>query len=151
VDVALRDRWLQLAHQRVADAGLRSGAARSQVIELLAREGQCLLGAQQIVDRLRATGSAGSQASVYRVLEELHGLGLVHRSIDDQGIARYEIADPEGHHHHHFVDDETGAVEPFEDVALEDAIREAARRRGIALSGHEIVLKGTRVREGQPT
>lgn len=144
MDIALRDRWLRLAHRRVAAAGLRSGAARSQVIELLAREGQCLLGAQQIVDRLRSTGSVGSQASVYRVLEELHGLRLVRRSIDEQGIARYEIADPQGHPHHHFVDEETGAVEPFEDDALETAIRQAARRRGITLSGHEIVLKGTR-------
>jgi len=143
VDPALRDRWLALAHDRVAAAGLRSGAARSRVIELLAREGQCLVGVQEIVDRLRANGSPGSQASVYRVLDELNGLGLVLRARDEHGVARYEIADPQ-HHHHHFVDDVTGSVEPFEDPHLESAIEDAARRAGITLTGHEIVLRGTR-------
>jgi Fur family transcriptional regulator, ferric uptake regulator len=124
-------------------AGLRAGAARARVVELLASEGQCLIGVLAIVDRLRANGASGSQASVYRVLDELLGLGLVRRSNDEHGVAHYEIADPETHHHH-FVDDETGAVEPFEDASLERAITAAAERAGIELTGHEIVLRGSR-------
>lgn len=143
MDTALRDRWLARACTRISSAGLRSGAARTRVVELLAREGQCLIGVQEIVDRLRAEGSPGSQASVYRVLDELQGLGLVARSIDAQGVSRYEIADPEAHHHH-LIDDATGAVEPFEDPALERAIAAAAVRAGIELTGHEIVLRGRR-------
>lgn len=143
MDAGLRDRWLALAHERIAGAGLRSGAARTRVIELLAREGQCLIGVQAIVDGLRAQGASGSQASVYRVLDELHGLGLVHRVNDEQGVAHYEIADLEAHHHH-FIDDATGAVEPFEDPALERAISAAAQRVGVELTGHEVVLRGAR-------
>jgi Fur family ferric uptake transcriptional regulator len=143
MDSALRDRWLALAHERMGAAGLRSGAARARVVELLAREGQCLMDVQSIVDHLRARGARGSQASVYRVLDELHGLGLVRRSVDEQGIAHYEIADPEGHHHH-LIDEVTGVVEPFEDPALERAIAAAARRAGIEMTGHEVVLRGTR-------
>jgi Fur family ferric uptake transcriptional regulator len=143
MDAALRDRWLARAYTRIAAAGLRSGAARTRVVELLAREAQCLIGVQAIVDRLRAEGSPGSQASVYRVLDELQGLGLVTRSVDAHGVSRYEIADPDGHHHH-LVDEETGAVEPFEDPALEQAIEDAALRAGIELTGHEILLRGRR-------
>jgi hypothetical protein len=40
------------------------------VIELLAREGQCLLDAQRIIDNLRPQ-RIGSHASVYRILQEL--------------------------------------------------------------------------------
>lgn len=47
-------------------------------------------------------------------------------------------------HHHHLVDEETGAVEPFEDPALEQAIEDAALRAGIELTGHEILLRGRR-------
>jgi len=59
-------------------AGLRSGAARTAVVELLARDAHCLLSATEITDKLRAQHT-GSAASVYRVIEELFELGLVHR------------------------------------------------------------------------
>lgn len=140
---ALRDRWLARAERRMADAGLRAGAARSRVVTLMAEDGQCLVGARDVVDRLRARGAGGSQASVYRVLDELTGLGLLRRSLDDQGLARYEIDDA-SHHHHHVVDDETGRVEAFEDADLEAAVVAAARRLGIELTGHDIVLRGRR-------
>jgi Fur family ferric uptake transcriptional regulator len=121
---------------------LRSGAARTAVIELLAREGQCLLSAQDILDRLRSQGG-GSAASVYRVIDELFGLGLLHRLDGRDGVARYEIADPD-RHHHHFVDEQTGEVEAFSDEALEQAIDAVAGRLGVRLSGHDVVLRGAR-------
>ena len=142
MDPELRDRWLSHAYQRTTSAGLRSGAVRSAVIELLAREGQCLLTAQDITDQLRAQGT-GSAASVYRVIEELSELGLLHRLDGRDGIARYEIADPD-HHHHHFVDQNTGDVTAFTDDALEQAIDDVAHRLGVTLSGYDVVLRGRR-------
>jgi Fur family ferric uptake transcriptional regulator len=142
VDAKLRDRWLIRAQQLTAGSGLRSGAARTAVIELLAREGQCLLSAQEITDRLRAQGS-GSPATVYRVIDELFELGLLHRLDGRDGIARFEIADPD-RHHHHFVNERTGEVEAFADEALERAINEVARRLDVELTGHDVVLRGTK-------
>jgi Fur family ferric uptake transcriptional regulator len=124
-------------------AGLRSGAARTAVVELLAREGQCLLSAADISDLLRSE-RRGSIASVYRVLEELSELGLVHRLDGRDGVARFEIADPE-HHHHHIVDDATGEVHSFADEDLERAIEAVGARLGFRLSGHDVVLRGTRL------
>jgi Fur family ferric uptake transcriptional regulator len=140
MDDRLRHRWLDDAHRRMAAAGLRAGAARTAVVELLAREGQCLLSAQEITDRLRADGS-GSAASVYRSLDELFGLGLLHRVDGRDGIARFEIAEFD-RHHHHFVDDASGEVRPFTDGALEAAIEGVAERLGVELSGHEVILRG---------
>lgn len=142
MDSQLRDRWLQHATQSAEGAGLRAGAARSAVMELLAREGQCLLTAQEITDRLRARGS-GSAASVYRIVDELWSLGLLHRFVGPDGVTRYEIADPGGHHHH-FVDESSGAVEAFTDDDLERAIAAVAKRLNLDLSGHDVVLRGTR-------
>jgi Fur family ferric uptake transcriptional regulator len=140
VDPALRDRWLSRAEDRLSVAGLRSGAARTAVIEVLAREGQCLVGAQEIVDRLRGERTA-SAATVYRVLDELFELGLLHRVHGRDGVARFEIADPQ-RHHHHFVDEETGEVRPFTDAALEQAIAGVATRLGVRLSSHDVILRG---------
>ena len=142
MDPELRDRWLEHAYRTTEGAGLRAGAARSAVIDVLARDGQCLLSAQEITDRVRASGS-GSAASVYRVVDELFALGLLHRLDGRDGVARYEIADPE-HHHHHFVDESSGHVQAFADDALERAIEDVASRLGIELSGHDVVLRGSR-------
>jgi Fur family ferric uptake transcriptional regulator len=124
------------------DAGLRVSAGRTAVVELLAREGHCLLTAQEISDRLRARGESGSTATVYRTLETLHELGMVHRFHGRGGVAHYEIADPSGEHHHHLVDDDTGEVTEFEDPELEQVIERVAGRLGVELSGHDVVLRG---------
>jgi Fur family ferric uptake transcriptional regulator len=142
MDSTLRDRWLTHASHRMTAAGLRAGAARTAVVELLAREGQCLLSAAEIAEQLRSDGS-GSIASVYRVVDELTELGLLHRMDGRDGVARFEIADPE-HHHHHFVDEHSGAVEPFSDEQLEQAIAAVGERLGVRLTGHDVVLRGTR-------
>jgi Fur family transcriptional regulator, ferric uptake regulator len=144
MDATLRDRWLERAEQRLAGAGLRAGAARTAVVELLAREGQCLLSAQEVTDRLRPKG-VGSAASVYRVLDELFELGLLHRLDGRDGIARYEIADPE-RHHHHIVDEHTGEVRPFTDESLEEAIAAVGERLGMRLTSHEVILRGVQER-----
>jgi Fur family ferric uptake transcriptional regulator len=140
MDHALRDRWLDRADQQLSGTGKRAGAARTAVVELLAREGQCLLSAQEIIERLRADG-VGSASSVYRALDELFDLGLLHRLDGRDGIARYEIADPL-RHHHHFVDEATGDVRAFTDDALEQAIAAVAERLGVQLTGHDVILRG---------
>ena len=139
---SVNERWLEHAVRRLNEAGLRAGAGRVAVVELMAREGRCLVTPQALVARLREDGT-GSNATVYRALETLHGLGLVHRVDGRDGVARYEIADPDDHHHHH-VDEDTGEVLPFRDDALEAAVAAAAERLGLELTGHEVILRGTR-------
>ena len=141
MDPELRDRWLAHAERQMSESGRRSGAARTAVVELFAREGQCLLSAQQVTDGLRSTG-IGSAASVYRIVDDLHQLGLLHRFDGGDGVARYEIADPDRHHHHHLVDRRTGQVEPFTDDGLEQAIAAVADRLGFELTGHDVILRG---------
>jgi Fur family transcriptional regulator, ferric uptake regulator len=146
VERAARDRWLAHADQRLRGAGLRAGAARIAVVELLAREGGCLLSAQEVAHRLRERGE-GSAASVYRTLETLHELGLVHRVDGRDGVARYEVAHPD-HHHHHFLDERTGDLMPFEDEELEAVIERVADRLGVDLDSHDVILRGSARRDG---
>lgn len=137
VDAGVRDRWLHQTHARLADAGLRLGAARTRVVEHLAAGAQCLVSAAEVVDQLRA--QRVSQASVYRVLDELTRLGSLRRDVGPDGVARFEIADPL-EHHHHVVDATTGAITPFADHELERAIHAAAERLGIDMVRHEVTL-----------
>ena len=140
MDEALRNRWLAQVDGQLSGPGRRTGAARTAVVELLARDGQCLLSPQEVIDRLRPLGT-GSPASVYRALDELFELGLLHRLDGRDGVARYEIADPL-RHHHHFVDEASGEVRAFTDDGLEQVIEAVAERLGVQLTGHDVILRG---------
>src|SRR3954470_10900242 len=112
------------AASQLTAAGHRRGGAREAVIELLDTQ-SCALTALEIEDALR-DGRRVGRASVYRVLEELESLGLVSRVDVGDGVARYEPHGPE--HHHHLVCDGCGQLTPFQDDALEQAIRRLAER-----------------------
>jgi Fur family ferric uptake transcriptional regulator len=134
--------WTEHAGQRLADAGFRRGGARAAVIALLDDQ-PCALTAFDIEDALRDRGRAVARASVYRILDELVGLGLVTRIEVGQGTARYEPARPGGDHHHHMVCDACGDVFPFADDELERTIDRLAGRVAFDIAEHDIVLHGS--------
>jgi Fur family transcriptional regulator, ferric uptake regulator len=133
--------WVEHAIAALGDAGYQRGGARLAVIELLARQG-CAMTAIEIDDRLRATDQAIGRASVYRTLEQLEELKLVHRLEMGRGVASYERIEPTGEHHHHVVCEKCGRVEPFEDPGLERAIGRLQGRVGFEVSEHDVVLRG---------
>jgi Fur family transcriptional regulator, ferric uptake regulator len=133
--------WADHADVRLNEAGYRRGGARAAVIALLDREA-CALSAYDIEDALREGGRSAARASVYRVLDELVGLGLVTRIEIGQGSARYEANRPDREHHHHMVCDRCGDVQPFADDELERAVDRLAGRVAFAVAEHEIVLHG---------
>lgn len=142
-DPAAGERWSEHAEEVLRGAGLRTGGGRTAVIRVLAGEG-CVLAAQDIVDRLREQGGPGANlATVYRTLDTLRALQLVHRLDAGDGTARYERAQPDGEHHHHVLFSD-GAIEPFHDEGLEEAIHALADRLGVDLVGHDIVLHASK-------
>ncbi len=83
---------------------------------------------------------------MYRALNEPYELGLLRRVNGRDGVARYETAEDERVRHHHFVDENSGAMEPFTDNALEQAIADVAAKLGVELSSHDVILRGMRGR-----
>jgi Fur family ferric uptake transcriptional regulator len=132
--------WVTTAEQALADAGYRRGGARRAVLDLL-NEQTCALSALEIEDILRTRERRVSRASIYRILEELEGLGTVQRVDIGQGLVRYEPARGDTHHHH-LVCDRCGALQPFRDAELERTIKRLSQRVPLAVSDHEVVLHG---------
>ncbi len=122
--------------RRLDEAGYRSGAARREVIGLLAGEA-CALTALEIDRRLDSVG----RASVYRTLDQLERLNLVQRVEIGGGSAGYERVDPELHHHH-LVCEECGRLSPFADRSLEQAIEAVSRAAEFEVSAHDVLLRG---------
>jgi Fur family ferric uptake transcriptional regulator len=128
--------WSEQATGRLNEAGFRAGAARRQVIELLEGEG-CAITALEIDRRLPAVG----RASVYRTLEQLEQLDLVHRvDVGSESVA-YERNDP-GEHHHHMVCVRCGRFVPFEDPSLERAIHRVGEGAEFEVTSHDVLLRG---------
>lgn len=135
------EQWADRAEAALAAAGHRRGGARRVVLELLGGQ-ECALTALEIEDRLRGAKRAVSRASIYRVLDELEGLHLVQRVETGQAMVRYERVCEAEEHHHHLVCDCCGIVLPFSDPALEQVISSISERVPLAVSEHEIVLRG---------
>ena len=133
--------WATHAQQELQRAGHRAGGARDEVLGLLSHQ-DCCLSAQDIHARLSTGGRRVGLASVYRALDVLAQLRLVHR-VDVDGTACFEPADPSGEHHHHAICDTCGRMDPFEDPELERALDAVTERLGYAARGHDLVLRGT--------
>jgi Fur family transcriptional regulator, ferric uptake regulator len=134
--------WARHAEQAMAAAGLRTGGARRAVVDLLARQ-DCCLTAQEIRDAMAdEPGPTPGMASVYRALDTLTDLHLVHRVDLGGAVARYEPAHPGGDHHHHAVCRDCGTVMPIGDDAVERALHEMADRIAFTVDAHDITLHG---------
>src|ERR671914_3137100 len=92
--------WREHAQKTLQESGFRPGGARSAVIEVLAEQ-HCCLAVTEIHDRVRAVRPGAGIASVYRALETLHELGLVHRLELGGAGPHHEAAGPTGDQHYH--------------------------------------------------
>ncbi len=110
------------------------------MVELLSEQ-HCCVSAQEIHESLRDRERSAGLASIYRALDVLAQLRLVHR-VDVDGVSRYEPADPSGDHHHHAVCDSCGRRDAFADPELERLIERVGGRLGYDIGGHDIVLRG---------
>jgi Fur family ferric uptake transcriptional regulator len=128
--------WPERAKRRLNEAGFRAGAARQKVIELLGGE-SCAITALEIDRRLPSVG----RASVYRTLEQLEQLELVHRVDVGGEVVAFERNDPGGHHHH-MVCVRCGRLVPFSDPALERAIEGIGERAEFEITAHDVLLRG---------
>jgi Fur family transcriptional regulator, ferric uptake regulator len=133
--------WVDHALAGLAAAGYQKGAARRAVIEFLGGQ-RCAVTAQEIEGELRRRETVVGRASIYRTLEQLEELGLVHRLDLGTGVASYEPAEAGGEHHHHLLCDRCGRLVPFEDRALERTIANLGRRNDFELSAHDVTLHG---------
>jgi Fur family ferric uptake transcriptional regulator len=135
------DEWVERALELLADAGYRRGGARREVLGLMSEQ-SCALSALEIEDALVSQRRRVSRASIYRILEELEQIGMVQRLDIGRGMMRYEAVRHGGGHHHHLVCDHCGRLQPFSDEGLERAIERLSDRVPMAVSEHEVVLRG---------
>jgi Fur family ferric uptake transcriptional regulator len=133
--------WSDHAQRALREAGFKPGGARTAVIEVLDTQ-DCCLSPAEIHERVRGRRPRVGIASVYRALDTLTELGLLHRLELGGGSAQYEPAAPSGDHHHHLVCGDCGKVEAFSDDRLEVVIENVSKSAAFRIDEHDVVLRG---------
>jgi Fur family ferric uptake transcriptional regulator len=119
-------------------AGLKVTLPRLKILEILEDSRLRHMSAEDIYKHLLQEGEDIGLATVYRVLTQFEGAGLVTRHNFEGGHSVFELDD--GVHHDHMVEIATGDVIEFVSPEIERIQQEIADEHGYELLDHSLVL-----------
>jgi Fur family ferric uptake transcriptional regulator len=119
-------------------AGLKITLPRLKILEILEAAKARHMSAEDIYKNLLKSGEDIGLATVYRVLTQFEGAGLVTRHNFEGGHSIFELDD--GDHHDHMVCVDTGDVIEFVSEEIERLQHEIAEKFGYELLDHSLVL-----------
>ncbi len=130
-------------------AGLKVTLPRLKILEILESHSTLHLSAEDIYKRLLDLHEDIGLATVYRVLTQFEGAGLVTRHHFEDGMAVFELN--QGVHHDHIVCLDCGRVEEFTDPAIEIRQTEIAAKLAFEIRDHSLTLYGNCKRPNCPS
>lgn len=119
-------------------AGLKITLPRLKILEIFEQSEDRHLSAEDIYKDLLQSDEDIGLATVYRVLTQFEGAGLVTRHNFEGGHSVFELDD--GEHHDHMVCVETGDVVEFFSEEIEELQHKMAEEHGYELLDHSLVL-----------
>jgi Fur family ferric uptake transcriptional regulator len=81
-------------------------------------------------------------ATVYRTLSSLEEAKIIRRCEFGDGVARYELSDPDHAHHHHLICNQCKKIEVIDLSTIEDSIDRAAKKTGFKHVSHILEFFG---------
>ena len=126
--------------QGLKDVGLKITHPRIKIMRILLTSDVRHVSAEDVYRLLLANNEEIGLATVYRVLTQFEGAGLVTRHHFESGHSVFELS-PE-HHHDHIVCIKCGHVEEFADPDIEARQLEVAKRLGFELTDHNLNMYG---------
>lgn len=119
-------------------AGLKVTLPRVKILSVLENNPEAHLSAEDVYKFLIDAGEDVGLATVYRVLTQFEGAGLVTRHNFDGGHSVFEL--DTGEHHDHMVDVDDGTVLEFHNEKIEELQQQIAEAHGYELVNHSLVL-----------
>ncbi len=132
--------YLEYASEKLRAGGYRITAPRTRVLALLDGEERAL-SPYDIRDRLGRQRVKMDVVTVYRALEVLERLGLVHRVYSTGGYVRCWRSDL-GEHHHHLVCTDCGRIVEITGDPMEQVVDRVEGESGYRVTGHILELVG---------
>ena len=137
-----------MENQDIRKAGLKVTLPRVKILEILENSEARHVSAEDVYKQLLANDEEIGLATVYRVLTQFEGAGLVERHQFDGGHSVFELN--RGAHHDHIVCIRCGKVEEFVDESIEKRQREIATEKGFEIADHSLVIYGECKKENCP-
>ena len=137
-----------MENQDIRKAGLKVTLPRVKILEILENSEARHVSAEDVYKQLLANDEEIGLATVYRVLTQFEGAGLVERHQFDGGHSVFELN--RGTHHDHIVCIRCGKVEEFVDESIEKRQREIATEKGFEIADHSLVIYGECKKENCP-
>ncbi len=121
-------------------AGLKVTLPRMRILEILERNSDWHMSAEDVYKTLLAQGEEIGLATVYRVLTQFEAADLVKRHHFEGGQAVFELISKG--EHDHMVCVKSGHVEEFHDPVIEERIQKVADEHGFDITDHSLVIYG---------
>lgn len=126
--------------EQIKQAGLKVTAPRIAILAVLEGSGKRHMTAEDVYKELLAKGEEIGLATVYRVLTQFEGAGLVCRRHFETGQSVFELNT--GTHHDHLVCMRCGKVVEFCDPLIEERQVRIAEERRFRIEDHSLVIYG---------
>ena len=129
-----------MKNQDLKRAGLKITLPRMKILEILESSDKKHLSAEDIYRMLLNSGEEIGLATIYRVLTQFEGAGLVIRHHFETGQALFELE--RGKHHDHLICVKCGKIIEFVDESIEAKQKEIAAKNGFRISDHSLIIYG---------
>ena len=126
--------------QQLKDAGLKITTPRVKILQILEQSVNHHLSAETIYKLLIEMGEDVALATVYRVLTQFEGAGLICRHYFEGGSCVFELS--QGDHHDHLVCMECSRVEEFFDEMIEQRQKLIAEKAHFKMTDHALTIYG---------
>jgi len=121
-------------------AGLKVTLPRMKILDMLENSGKRHLSAEDMYKALLEEGEEIGLATVYRVLTQFEGAGLVNRHHFEGGNSVFELS--QGEHHDHILCVKCGRIDEFHDETIEERQRDIAKKAGYEMTDHSLYIYG---------
>ena len=125
--------------EQIRAAGLRLTPQRLGVMEVLRDARGKHLSAEDIWQRLQNSPAAMDRSTAYRVLNDLHEVGIIQEAHLGDGIARFEIQETA---HHHAVCTNCGVTEDVPAELVQRLSTALRRENGFVVGRQPLLIAG---------
>ncbi len=129
-----------MENQDLRKAGLKVTLPRMKILEILEKSNQQHLSAEDIYRVLLDSDEEIGLATIYRVLTQFEGAGLVMRHHFEGGQAVFEL--DRGKHHDHLICIKCGKIVEFVNPSIEEQQKKIAEDNGFNITDHSLIIYG---------
>ena len=129
-----------MENQDLRKAGLKVTLPRMKILEILEQSTQQHLSAEDIYRVLLDSDEEIGLATIYRVLTQFEGAGLVMRHHFEGGQAVFEL--DRGKHHDHLICIKCGKIIEFVNPSIEEQQQKIAEDNGFKITDHSLIIYG---------